>query len=123
MVVLDQLGRHDEAMAERIAWLRLFDNAALAERLAELNRNGQWRTAMGEWIALLERLNQWFEAALQSMAIDEPTAALSALERCVAERGTNAPFLLQYPSLRGLHGEPRFRRLASELKLTPQLAA
>ncbi|MEA2812550.1 MAG: hypothetical protein QOI93_247 [Rhodospirillaceae bacterium] len=51
------------------------------------------------------------------MAIDEPAAALATLERCVAERGTNLPFLLQYPSFRPLHGEPRFRRLAREIGL------
>ena len=117
MVVLDQLGRADEAMAERAVWLRLFGEPDTARRLAELGRDGSWRAAMVEWIARLERLNQWYEAALQWMAIDEPAAALAALERCVAERGTNLPFLLQYPSFRPLHGEPRFRQLARALKL------
>jgi tetratricopeptide (TPR) repeat protein len=117
MVVLDQLGRFDEAMAERTAWLKLFGEPETARRLAELSRGGDWRAAIVEWIALLERLNQWYEAALQWMAIDEPAAALATLERCVAERGTNLPFLLQYPSFRPLHGEPRFRRLAREIGL------
>jgi hypothetical protein len=117
MVVLDQLGRSDEAMAARAVWLKLFGEPETAHRLTELGRNGSWRAAMADWIALLERLNQWYEAALQWMAIDEPAAALAALERCVAERGTNLPFLLQYPSFQPLHGEPRFRRLARELGL------
>jgi hypothetical protein len=72
---------------------------------------------MVEWIAVLERLNQWYEVALQWIALDEPAPALAALERCVAERGTNLPFLLQYPSFRPLYGEPRFRRMVRELKL------
>jgi DNA-binding winged helix-turn-helix (wHTH) protein/Tfp pilus assembly protein PilF len=117
MVVLDQLGRSDEAMAARAVWLKLFGEPETAQRLTELGRNGSWRAAMVDWIAMLERLNQWYEAALQWMAIDEPAAALAALERCVAERGTNLPFLLQYPSFQPLHGEARFRRLARELGL------
>jgi Tfp pilus assembly protein PilF len=117
MVVLDQLGRCEEAMAERTVWLRLFGEPETAERLDGLSRNGRWRAAMADWIAKLEGLNQWYEAALQWMAIDEPAAALAALERCVAERGTNLPFLLQYPSFRPLHGEPRFRQMARALRL------
>lgn len=117
MIVLDQLGRPDEAMAARITWLALFGEPAIAGRLAELERGEGHRAAMAEWIALLERLNQWFEAGLQWMVLDEPARALEALERCVAERSDQAPFLRQFPSLHPLAGQPRFERLVAALKL------
>ena len=123
MVVLDDLGRHDEAMAERAIWLKLFGDEATGLRLAELGRQRRHHTAMTEWIGMLERLNQWYEVALQAMALDERQRALEALERCVRERGTGAQFLLQYPPLRPLHGEPRFRQLVEELGLGHLLEA
>ena len=89
----------------------------IAERLVGLHRRDGYRAAMVEWIALLERLNQWYEVALQRMAIDEPALALDALERCVAERNDHVPFVLQYPSFRPLRGEPRYERLVRDLKL------
>ncbi len=117
MVVLDQLGRHEEAAGERALWLRLFGDGAVADRLADLARNAGHRAAMAEWIAMLEKLNQWFEAAIQAMAIDERARALDALERCVAERGDNAPFIAEFPPFRPLYGEPRFDRLLQKLGL------
>ena len=117
MVVLDQLGRFNEAMAERILWLKLFDDAAFAERLLDVERSSGYRAAMVEWIAMLERLNQWYEVAIQSMVIDEAGAALGALERCVAERSTGITFMLQYPSFHTLRGNPRYERMVRELKL------
>ena len=42
---------------------------------------------------------------------------LSVSQISAIERGTNLPFLLQYPSFQPLHGEARFRRLARELGL------
>ncbi len=109
MFVLDELGRHEEAMAERIPWLELFDDAAMAARFGELQQTGQWRTAMVEWIA---GLNQWFERAIQSMAIGDTAATLGWLERCVAERATGAPFIFQYPSF-------RLCRLSLAFRLSP----
>lgn len=117
MVVLDQLGRHAEAAAERAIWLRLFGDHAEAERLAELARRAGPRAAMVEWIARLAKLNQWFEAAIQAMAIGEREQALDALERCVEERGDNAPFIAEFPPFRPLAGEPRFERLLGEVGL------
>ena len=118
MVVLDQLGHADEAMAERMRWLRLFGEEGFRVQLGELHRRGGYRAAMVKWIDLLERLNQWWEAALQWMAIDEPGRALDALERCLADRGTGAPFLRQYPSLRPLHQKPRFRTMVRTMGLS-----
>jgi DNA-binding winged helix-turn-helix (wHTH) protein/tetratricopeptide (TPR) repeat protein len=117
--ILDQLGRHDEAMAERLAWLkRQASTQGFAERLAELERSKGWRAAMTEWIAMLDRTNRWMGAAMQWMAVDEPARALDALERCVAERTTYLALLvLQCPSFRALQGEPRFQRFERMLKL------
>jgi tetratricopeptide (TPR) repeat protein len=117
MVVLDQMGRNDEAMIERATWLKLFGDEAAAFRLSELWRGGRGREMMADWIARLEQLDQWYEAALQWMVLDERDRALAGLERCAAERGTNMPFLLQYPSLRPLRGEPRLRELVDQLGL------
>src|SRR5258708_32976239 len=73
VVVLDQLGRHDEAMAERLVFLKQYDGTcALADQVAELNRCQGWRAAMVEWLALLERTNRWESAAVQWMAVGEP---------------------------------------------------
>jgi tetratricopeptide (TPR) repeat protein len=119
MFILDQLGRHDEAMAERLAWLkRQASTQGFAERLAELERSKGWRAAMTEWIAMLDRTNRWMGAAMQWMAVDEPVRALDALERCVTERTTYLALLvLRCPSFRTLHGEPRFQRFERMLKL------
>lgn len=118
VVAFDETGRHDEAMAERLVFLRKFDcTGALADRVAELNRSQGWRAAMVEWLALLERTNRWESAALQWMAVGEHMRALEGLEGCVHRRSTFAPFTRQLPSFRALHGEPRFRQLLHRLKL------
>ena len=123
MVVLDQLGRHEEAAGERALWLRLFGDGAVADRLADLARHSGHRAAMVEWIALLDKLNQSFEVAIQAMAIDERAQALHALERCVDERGDNAPFIAEFPPFRPLRGEPQFDRLLQKLDLLSPLPA
>jgi DNA-binding winged helix-turn-helix (wHTH) protein/tetratricopeptide (TPR) repeat protein len=118
MLVLDQVGRHDEAMAERLALLkRQSGTQGFAGQLGELDRSKGWRAAMVEWITLLERTNRWMAAAMQCMAIDEPARAIDALERCVSERFTHFTLLLQSPSFRALRGEPRFRQIMRMLKL------
>jgi DNA-binding winged helix-turn-helix (wHTH) protein/tetratricopeptide (TPR) repeat protein len=110
MLMLDDLGRHDEAMAERVAWLRL-DDPGLAARLARLHRDGAWRTAMSEWIAEVESRTWWFEAAVQAMAIDETARSLANLERMVAARGDGVPILRAVPAFHAARGTPRFEDL------------
>jgi serine/threonine-protein kinase len=122
MVVFDQLGWHGEAAGERAVWLRLFGDHAVADRLADLEQRDGYRAAMTEWIAMLARLNQWFEVAIQAMAIDDRAQALSALERCVDERADNAPFIAEFPPFRPLRGEPRFERVLDTLRLKPPAA-
>ena len=123
MVVLDQLGRHEEAAAERGTWLRLFGDHAAADRLADLAQRCGHRAAMVDWIARLAKLNQWFEVAIQAMAIDDRAQAIEALERCVDERADNAPFIAEFPPFRPLHREPRFDRLLQRLGLVSPLPA
>ena len=116
--VLDQNGRHDEAMAERLALLKRQSNTqSFAEQLAELDCSNGWRAAMAEWIAMLERTNRWMAAAMQWMAVGESSRALDALECCVSERFTHFTLLLQSPSFRALRSEPRFQRIMRTLKL------
>lgn len=117
MIVLDQLGRREEAMAERTAWLELFDHAPFAAHLARLVRDAGYRAAMVEWIGLLEQHNQWYEVAIQRMVIDDIDGAIDALERAVALHTDSAVFLAQYPSFRPLLGEPRYERLVARLGL------
>lgn len=117
MLVLDQLGRHDEAMADRRIWLELFDHAPFAARLDELARGDGHRAAMLEWVALLEQLNQWYEVVMQRMVIDDVSGTLDALERCVALRTDSVVYLAQYPSFRPLADEPRNQRLVQTLGL------
>jgi len=118
MLVLDHLGRHDEAMAERLAWLKrqVPSQTAFAERLAELDRTRDWRGAMVEWLAMLERINFWVIAAMQYMAIDERGRALAALERWLGERKTYLAFVPRLPSFRPLKGEPRFQQILRTMK-------
>jgi hypothetical protein len=78
---------------------------------------------MVEWIAILAKLNQWFEVAIQAMAIGERAQALEALERCVDERADNAPFIAEFPPFRPLRGEPRFDRLLEQPGLVSPLPA
>lgn len=122
--ILDQLGRHEEAMAHRLAWLtRQASPQGFADRLAELDHSKGWRAAMVEWIAMLERTNRWMGAAMQWMAADEPARALDNLERCVTERTTYLGLALQSPSFLTLHGEPRFQCIVRTLKLDGRIGA
>ncbi len=118
MMILDQLGRHDEAMAERLSTLRGLSVAqGLAEQVDTLLRSKGWREAMHVWIGLLERTNRWEGAAMQWMAVAEPERALAALEHCIKARTTYLCFTAQNPYFRSLHGTPRFQGILQALKL------
>jgi DNA-binding winged helix-turn-helix (wHTH) protein/tetratricopeptide (TPR) repeat protein len=118
MMILDQLGRRDEAMAERLTTLRGLSVAqGLAEHVEALAGSEGWRAAMEVWIALLERTNRWEGAAQQWMAAGESERALDALEHCVRARTTYLCFTAQNPYFRPLHNDPRFRRILQALKL------
>jgi DNA-binding winged helix-turn-helix (wHTH) protein/tetratricopeptide (TPR) repeat protein len=122
MMILDQLGRREEAMAERLATLRRLSVAqGLAEHVEVVARTESWRAAMEVWIALLERTNRWEGAAMQWMAVGESARALDALEHCVRARTTYLCFMAQNPCFRPLHNEPRFRRILRTLKLDGQM--
>lgn len=118
MLILDQLGRRDEAMVERLATLRGLSVAqGLAEHVESLAGSQGWRAAMEAWIGLLERTNRWEGAAMQWMAAGEPSRALDALEHCVKARTTYLGFTGQSPCFRALHGNPRFHGVLRALKL------
>ncbi|GEP55434.1 winged helix-turn-helix domain-containing protein [Reyranella soli] len=118
MMILDQLGRRDEAMAERLTTLRgLAVAEGLAEHVEALACSKGWREAMIVWIGLLERTNRWEGAAQQWMAVGEPGRALDALEHCVKARTTYLCFTAQNPCFRPLHGDPRFEQILRALKL------
>ena len=118
MMILDQLGRRDEAMAERLTTLRgLAVAQGVAEHVDALARSKGWREAMEAWIALLERTNRWEGAAQQWMAVGESSRALDALEHCVKARTTYLCFTAQNPYFRPLHNNPRFQRILQALRL------
>jgi tetratricopeptide (TPR) repeat protein len=118
MMILDQLGRRDEAMAERLTTLRgLAVAQGVAEDVEALAHSKGWREAMGVWIALLERTNRWEGAAMQWMAAGETSRTLDALEHCVKARTTYLCFVAQNPYFRPLHNNPRFQRVLRTLKL------
>jgi len=118
MMILDQLGRRDEAMAERLTTLRgLAVAQGVAEHVEALAHSKGWREAMDVWIALLERTNRWEGAAMQWMAAGESSRALDALEHCVNARTTYLCFVAQNPYFRPLHNNPRFQRILQTLKL------
>jgi DNA-binding winged helix-turn-helix (wHTH) protein/Tfp pilus assembly protein PilF len=118
MMILDQLGRHEDAMAERLATLRRLSVAAgLAERVEAVARTVSWRAAMEEWISLLERTNRWEGAAMQWMAIGETGRAMDALDHCIKSRTTYLCFTAQNPYFRPLHNDPRFQTILRALKL------
>lgn len=122
VLILDQLGRRDEAMAERLTTLRgLGLGPGLADQLQEILAGKGWREAMLFWIGLLERSGRWEGAAQQWMAVGEPGRALEALEHCVKARTTYLAFVGQVPSFRPLHGEPRFRSILQTLGLDRRL--
>jgi serine/threonine-protein kinase len=118
MMILDQLGRRDEAMAERLTTLRgLAVAQGVAEHVDALARSKGWRAAMEVWISLLERTNRWEGAAQQWMAVGESSRALDALEHCVKARTTYLCFTAQNPYFRPLHNNPRFQRILQTLGL------
>ena len=117
MMILDQLGRRDEAMVERITTLRgLAIGENLAGELEATARDRGWRVAMGGWIDLLERTNRWEGAAMQWMAVGDSSRAMDALEHCVRARTTYLCFTAQNPYFRSLHNKPRFREILKALK-------
>ena len=128
-MILDQMGRHEEAMAERLITLRGLSIAqGLAEQIEALAKRQGWRAAMEMWIALLERTNRWEGAAMQWMAVGEPSRAMDALEHCIKARTTYLGFTAQNPYFRALHANPRFQRILRALNLegrvrVPQQAA
>jgi DNA-binding winged helix-turn-helix (wHTH) protein/tetratricopeptide (TPR) repeat protein len=116
MMILDQLGRRDEAMVERITTLRgLAIGESLAEQVEAAARDRGWRAAMEVWIALLERTNRWEGAAMQWMAIGESARAMDALEHCVKARTTYLCFTAQNPYFRQLHNDRRFQDILRSL--------
>ena len=118
MLILDQLGRHDEAMVERLATLRGLSIAhGIAEQVEELAGSQGWKAAMALWISLLERTNRWEGAAMQWMAAGEPARALDALDHCVRARTTYLFFTGQSPCFRPLHGNPRFQQILRAINL------
>ena len=118
MLILDQFGRHDEAMSERLAALRGLNVAeGFAERVEAVARSEGWRAAMEMWIGLLERTNRWEGAATQWMAVGEPERTLDALEHCVRVRTTHLRFTGQSPCFRPLHDDPRFQAILRTLNL------
>jgi hypothetical protein len=124
MLILDQLGRRDEAMAERLTTLRGLSVAqGLAEQVEALAVTKGWRAAMDVWIALLERTNRWEGAAQQWMAVGEPDRALDALEHCVNARTTYLCFTEQNPYFRSLRGNPRFQRILRSLNLNRSVSS
>ena len=123
MMILDQLGRRDEAMAERLTTLRGLSVAqGVAVQVEALARSKGWRQAMDVWIALLERTNRWEGAAMQWMAPGESSRALDALEHCVKARTTYLCFTAQNPYFRPLHNNPRFQQILQTLKLDGRAA-
>lgn len=124
MLILDQLGRHDEAMAELLATLRGLSIAqGLAEQVEALAHSQGWQAAMGLWITLLERTNRWEGAAMQWMAVGDRVRALDALEHCVKARTTYLSFTGQSPCFRPLWSEPRFRQILRTLNLEGRVSA
>ncbi|HEY4168734.1 MAG TPA: winged helix-turn-helix domain-containing protein [Reyranella sp.] len=118
MMMLDQLGRHDEAMAERLVTLRgLAIGQGLADHVELVARTESWQAAMEVWIALLERTSRWEGAAMQWMAAGQPDRSLDALEHCVKARTTYLHFAAQTPSFRPLHNNPRFRDILRAMNL------
>lgn len=121
MMILDQLGRRDEAMAERLTTLRGLSVAeGLAEHVEALLRGKGWQEAMHVWIGLLERTNRWEGAAMQWMAVGEPERALDALDHCIKARTTYLCFTAQNPYFPPLHNNPRFQRILQTLGLRGQ---
>jgi DNA-binding winged helix-turn-helix (wHTH) protein/tetratricopeptide (TPR) repeat protein len=118
ILVLDEFGRRDEAMQQRLDWLRLEERRPdLADGLADTNRTRGWEAAMDEWIEMMERASRWTAAAFQSAVAGRSDHALECLEHARSQRFANFPLLLQGPSLRSLRGHPRFRAILRGLRL------
>jgi DNA-binding winged helix-turn-helix (wHTH) protein/tetratricopeptide (TPR) repeat protein len=112
MLILDQLGRHDEAMAERLVALRGLNVAeGVSDHIETVARRDGWRPTMEAWIGLLQRTNRWEGAAMQWMAAGEPERTLDALEHCLKARTTYLCLAAEGPCFRPLRGNPRFERI------------
>jgi serine/threonine-protein kinase len=116
--ILDQLGRHEEAMVERLTFVRHLPEARVfADQLDKLNRNEGWRAAMTAWISYTEMNARHGIAAIQWMALDEPERAIAALEHCVTQKATYLRFGAVCPAWLPLRGNPRFEKVLRSLKL------
>ncbi len=116
MMVLDHLGRHEEAMVDRIATLKGLGLQNVVDHLTETHRNQGWRAAMEAWLAVLEGTNRWEGAAMQWMAVGEPDRAMDALDRCIKLRTTYLCFTDQNPYFQTLRGNLRFHGILRTLK-------
>jgi serine/threonine-protein kinase len=121
MMILDQLGRRDEAMAERLTTLKGLGLQDLVGQLTKIHDSHGWRAAMDVWLTLLESTNRWEGAAMQWMAVDEAERSLDALERCVKARTTYLCFTNQNPYFRPLRGNARFQRILCALKFEQRI--
>lgn len=123
ILVLDEAGRRDQAMQERLVWLRLEEGRPdLADQLADTDRTRGWEAAMDEWIGTLERASRWTAAAFQSAVAGQSNQkwiehALDCLEHAQNQRFATFPLLLQAQALRPLRGHARFRAILRGLRL------
>jgi tetratricopeptide (TPR) repeat protein len=117
MLILDYLGRHEEAMWHRIAEFRQELVAqSIIEQFMELQRRRAWPVAIAAWANMREQTNPEC-ASLQWLAIGETTRAYQCLTRSLLTRGTYLPFLAVAPPWRSLHSDPRFQQALRTLKL------
>jgi tetratricopeptide (TPR) repeat protein len=120
----DQLGRHEEAVAEaeKAVLLSSGNPEAVTVLAHALATAGHRDRALGE----LERLRRaspgapaaspWSLSQVQ-LALGDREAALASLERAADERSPHLSYLAVEPRLDGLRGESRFQALVARVGL------
>ena len=119
-VVLDDLGRFDEALSAARVTIELNDNGHTRADLAiAYARVGATEQALQIYNELLNAApgKYWSptEAAMVLVALNDHAGALSALERAYRERDGLLLYAVHAKRFAPLFGEPRFRHLAKRL--------
>jgi DNA-binding winged helix-turn-helix (wHTH) protein/Tfp pilus assembly protein PilF len=122
ILILDQLGRHDEAMADRLVWLsKLPDKQVFMADLKALERTKGPKAAIAAWATMLESMGLREGATIQWMQAGEVERSFDCAERCLRLRSNTIGTIGVSPPFLSMHDHPRMQKILRELGLDKRL--
>ena len=116
-------GRHPQAMTELLQYLTITKETDIAARVKQTYQSSGFDRAQRRYSelmapALVKRHAFPYAIAAEYALLGEKSRALDYLEQAYRERSTLMTHLKVDSSLDNLRGEPRFKRLLEQMKLT-----